>query len=62
MLATTARVLKYGGAFGSCAAIALCTAYATSSAAQSSKESQPPDGNASPSTASRFRQATGIGS
>jgi hypothetical protein len=48
LLATTARALKYGGASGSCAAIALCTAYVTSSAAQSSKESQPPGGNGSP--------------
>ena len=48
MLATTARAFKYGGASGSCAAIALCTAYVTSSAAQSGKESQPPVSNASP--------------
>jgi hypothetical protein len=48
MLATAARTLKFGGASGSYAAIALCTAYVTSSAAQSSKESQPPGGNASP--------------
>src|SRR5215472_19139894 len=40
------------GVFGSCAAIALCAAYVTSSAAQSSKESPAPGGNAGSSNAS----------
>jgi hypothetical protein len=48
MLHPTARALKCYGAFGSCATIALCTAYVASSAAQSSQDGQPPDGNASP--------------
>jgi hypothetical protein len=52
MLQITAGALRYRGALVSCAVIALCTAYVTSSAAQSSKESQAPGGtgpsNASP--------------
>ena len=41
MLRATARALKFCGALGSCAAIAVCTVYITKSAAQSGKESQP---------------------
>ena len=52
MLHSTTRALKYFGAFGRCAAIALGTAYVTSSAAQTGKESQPPGGTAGPSNAS----------
>ena len=41
MVHATARVCKYCGALGSCAAIALCIVCVTKSAAQSSNESQP---------------------
>ena len=52
MLQITARALRYRGALGSCAVIALCTAYFTSSAAQSNAESQPPGGTTGSSNAS----------
>jgi hypothetical protein len=52
MLHSTTRALQYFGAFGSCAAIALCTAYVASSAALTSNESQPPGGTAGPGNAS----------
>ena len=52
MLHHSARALRYFGALGSCAAIALCTAYVTSSAAQRSKESEPAGGGAGSSNAS----------
>jgi hypothetical protein len=42
MLHAPAPAAKYGSVFGSCAAIVLFAAYGTSSAAQSSKQSQPP--------------------
>ena len=48
----TARALKYFGAFGSCAAVVLCTVYVANSAAQSSKEGPPPGGTAGSSNAS----------
>jgi cytochrome c553 len=38
---STARALKYLGALGSCAALAVCTAYVTKSEAQGGKEDQP---------------------
>lgn len=41
MLRTTARALKYWGAIGSCAAIALGAVYVTKSAAQSAEHSPP---------------------
>lgn len=50
MLHIPARALKYSGAFGSCAAIALFTAYVASSAAQNSKASQPPAASATGSS------------
>ena len=52
MLQITARALRYFAALGSCGVIALCTAYVTSSAAQSSKESQPPGSAAGSSNTS----------
>jgi hypothetical protein len=52
MTRTTARTFKYLGAFGGCVAIALCTAYVTSSAAQNSKESEPLSGAPGSSNAS----------
>jgi hypothetical protein len=48
----TARALKHFGAFGSCAAVVLCTVYVANSAAQSSKESPPPGGTADSGNAS----------
>jgi hypothetical protein len=52
MTRTTARTLKYFGALGGCVAIALCTAYVTSSAAQNSEGSGPPTGAPGSSNAS----------
>jgi len=52
MIHTTARTLRSIAAFASCVAIALCTAYVTSSAAQSSTESEPPSGAPNSSNAS----------
>jgi hypothetical protein len=42
VLRASARALYYVGALGSCAAVAVCTMHVANSAAQSSKESQPP--------------------
>jgi quercetin dioxygenase-like cupin family protein len=44
MLHATARALKYCGALGTCAALAVCTVYVTKPAAQSVKEGQPQAG------------------
>jgi Cytochrome P460 len=49
MRQSTTRALKYSGALGSCAAILLCSAYLTSSVAQSSNAGQPPAGTAAES-------------
>ena len=49
---STARSRKNFDAFGSCAIIALCTAYVTSSAAQGTKESPPPGDTAGSRNAS----------
>src|SRR5215471_10604138 len=54
MLHPSARDFKYFGASGSCAAIALCTAYVTSSAAQSSKESETAGGAGSSSASAIY--------
>jgi hypothetical protein len=53
MLYKSARILRYCGVLGGCAAIVLCGVYAAKSAAQSSHESQGgAGGTASPSNAS----------
>src|SRR4030095_3327808 len=44
MLRTAARALRYCGASGACAALAVCAVYVTTPAAQSAKEGQPPAG------------------
>ena len=44
MLRTVARALRYCGASGACAALAVCAVYVTTPAAQSAKEGQPPAG------------------
>jgi hypothetical protein len=44
MLRTVARALRYCGASGVCAALAVCAVYVSTPAAQSAKEGQPPAG------------------
>src|SRR5271167_995216 len=46
----TARLLKYCGALGSCAAIALCGVYVAKSATPSDREGQPQAGTVANST------------
>jgi hypothetical protein len=50
VLHASARTLKYCGAIGSCAAVAICSVYITKSAAQSVKEGQPQPGTVAHST------------
>ena len=50
MLHASARALYYLGAFGGCAAIAVCTVYFASSAAQTGKQSQSQAGTVSNSS------------
>ena len=50
MLQSTARALRLCGAFGTCAAVAVCAVSITQSAAQSAKEAQPAAGTVAGST------------
>ena len=50
MFHASARALRYLGVFGGCATIAVCMLYVANSAAQSSKQGQPPSGTGSNSS------------